>query len=767
MPQEQAAYSAHVASALSAADYQLRKIHADGDCLFAATILGCEALDTVDLSKEQGQPLTHASHLRVFMAEWIRAHKNLLFQLSGGDDTWRGEMFQPRAPRTAKRRGRALPVRRRTLDDCLDLLADTTERKYDIAWQSTEPDSPAFNLGDCMPLLVAHALRIRIVLVKAVGTPEIACERDPFDQLTVDGAREIVVVQSVRLDHWDAALPRSPAVADRLPPSVAMGLEGAGALAGDSCTTPRRKPTDSDQVHPSTPSSTSGFADGSLTPNSGSSRDGHGSVRRRIFAMPSAEHVQQLEKQLADARAALAQANIDHASNVQNQLAQQATQLQEQAHAHARSVAHIASQIYGLVHRIETIGAVHQQRIRNGETQADDPVLDLLQQISAQQDALDELVGAMGDDHWLQQMRISQPMLAEWREQIAELEEALAAPFLPGATPSDRVTAAQAERVCELLTQWLKQLQAEREPTYIQLLLLVKKLQCVDELLPSHRRYTDPVTARKVTPPSAVCEVDALLSRAMLCPRLLGFVLRFPFRAFKSRADSLRQRCSERYAAAVTRADSLVEQVRLLLAKCEMLAENNALAEINNIAALSWLSDSFPSSAFDTLQRLHAVVDQTLSAGPALTLEKLLLVEMRDAAVREADRLELQLSAEPPAASQDAAARRRAVSAARTVANEHIEREPQSFNAWKNNSRAAFHPDRRVADTGTSFEVKNQQAAEVLEAWQKLQNIYEILKPLRMYQVRAEAAELAAARSNPSPVADDAASADPAADQMD
>ena len=104
-------------------------------------------------------------------------------------------------------------------------------------------------------------------------------------------------------------------------------------------------------------------------------------MRRRIFATPSAEHVQQLEKQLADARAALAQANIDHASNVQNQLAQQ-------AHAHTRSAAHIASQIYGLVHRIETIGAVHQQRIRNGEIQADDPVLDLLQQISAQQDAL-------------------------------------------------------------------------------------------------------------------------------------------------------------------------------------------------------------------------------------------------------------------------------------------------------------------------------------------------------------------------------------------
>jgi len=142
--------------------------------------------------------------VRVFVASWIRQHKQVLYALSGGDDTWRGDWFTPAA---SGRRSRKQPARRRTLDDCLDLLADTEERSYDISWQSMEPDALCFNLCDAMPQLMAHALGLRIVLVQAFAAPTVAGERSLLDGSLVQPSwREIMLIQSVRRNHWDAAL---------------------------------------------------------------------------------------------------------------------------------------------------------------------------------------------------------------------------------------------------------------------------------------------------------------------------------------------------------------------------------------------------------------------------------------------------------------------------------------------------------------------------------------------------------------------------------
>ena len=58
----------------------------------------------IDLCKERGLEQAHASCLRIYMAKWIREHKQELFKLSGGDDSWRGDaMPQPRGKSKGKR----------------------------------------------------------------------------------------------------------------------------------------------------------------------------------------------------------------------------------------------------------------------------------------------------------------------------------------------------------------------------------------------------------------------------------------------------------------------------------------------------------------------------------------------------------------------------------------------------------------------------------------------------------------------------------------
>jgi len=165
-PEQHGAYAAQLQQILTATGYQRRSVPGNGDCVFEAARLACREAN-ISLPAPL---LESASEVRVFIASWIRQHKHVLYALSGGDDTWRGDWFTPAA---SGRRSRKQLARRRTLDDCLDLLAETDERSYDISWQSTEPGAPCFNLCDAMPQLMAHALGLRIVLVQAFAAPTI------------------------------------------------------------------------------------------------------------------------------------------------------------------------------------------------------------------------------------------------------------------------------------------------------------------------------------------------------------------------------------------------------------------------------------------------------------------------------------------------------------------------------------------------------------------------------------------------------------------
>ena len=212
------------------------------------------------------------------------------------------------------------------IDDCLDAFADTERRLYDIPWGSLDPNAEPTNLGDYMPQLLATALDLRIVLIKE-GAPMIAGVRDASNQLVTDATREIVVVQGVRRNHWDAALPlaTAPASADAaapasplpsrvatpLPPPVddnADGAAGSIAAASSLAAPPMPPPSLSTMEplvtaaaaapsHPPTPCSGDAVSEGEAELRTSNS------ARRRIFADPPQTSLEEaLTEQLARER---------------------------------------------------------------------------------------------------------------------------------------------------------------------------------------------------------------------------------------------------------------------------------------------------------------------------------------------------------------------------------------------------------------------------------------------------------------------------------
>jgi hypothetical protein len=129
-----------------------------------------------------------------------------------------------------------------TLEDCLDLLADPSRRAYDIPWRSVQPGAAQTNLGDYLPQLIAAALEIRIVLFKAAAGPcETVGARDSFGRLLAAATREVMIVQDVRQNHWDAALPLVAPAPPPLPPSAAAAAAAVLPSALPPITTAEEK----------------------------------------------------------------------------------------------------------------------------------------------------------------------------------------------------------------------------------------------------------------------------------------------------------------------------------------------------------------------------------------------------------------------------------------------------------------------------------------------------------------------------------------------
>lgn len=771
-PEQHAAYDARLQQVLTATGYQRRNVAGNGDCVFEAVRLACQAANIL-----LPAPLESASELRVFIANWIRQHKEVLYALSGGDDTWRGDWFTPRA---SGRRSPKQLERRRTLDDCLDLLADTDERSYDISWQSAELGAHCFNLGDVIPQLTAHALGLRIVLVQALVTPTVAGERSLLDDSLVQpSSREIMLIQGVRQNHWDAALPpQSERAGDIRPPSAALGLEQAPGATQRVEVTPPTTPSRSsvttgtcDSPAPATVSSALSHAeersDTSTTDGSAPGRpagDAH-----RIYADPPPPRPEP-EVSLAvlhksfEARAAFAEME------------------QKQRHR-ASEIVRFVCRLQQRVRTLEATHIPHRTRIQD-LNHDEDAVSALLQLQLAEQGQLSQLLLPLplhthaeeADGHVaallsvqpdLRDVLVSPSMLAEWKANLELIEDALAAPFRAGADPADCVEADAAERVCVLLRQRLRGLRQAAEPSLVERVLLLKLLQCVDQLRPSTKFSVriDSETGESVEEraPRAVCELSALLCRALLFPSIFPLAVRMPMAILHTQEqtahEKLFSRCAELYRVADSRATSLAERTRLLAGLFQLFEEHPSAKDLSppvladdagtrKVALLYRAYQGVPEVQ-QTLQRLHT---HAPTAGPPPTDDDLLRMERRDAAARVLAQLgsPADEAMTPVAVATVAAAPFIDAAFPRVRLEKLVRRSLQSFADCKNAWRRAFYPDK---NQHVAWELANEQSSQVLEAWKTvagrtIPDVPGAARSARAPRGRALAAEAVAQRAS-------------------
>jgi hypothetical protein len=279
------------------------------------------------------------------------------------------------------------------LDGCLDFFADPTLRAYDIPWSSMRPGAAATNLCDYFPQLLAVALDLRIVLIKAHGPPETVGVRDKTGELIADASRQIVLVQSIRQNHWDAALPLCP------------------VSAAPPCSPPRSPSSRSasSAATPASPSSVATSADLELHSTAG--------ARRRIFADPPAtEEVQ-------------AQVTLEHAAQQSNEETETAT----------KAMVHAMCRIQELVALLQRTHQNHKARVCDCALPDADGAM--LREILALQEAV-----PFPPSDEPPSFHVSPSMVEEWTRDIEELETALGTPFHP-TSPESVDDMAEAERM--------------------------------------------------------------------------------------------------------------------------------------------------------------------------------------------------------------------------------------------------------------------------------------------------------------------------------
>ena len=735
-PQQRKAYDEYVQQHLQRMHRHLRKVPGNGDCLLASVLLGCEAAG-IDVCAERGLKSMHASHLRTYMASWIRAHKQVLFDLSGGDDSWRGDVVvQKRTRRT--NRGSSASSPRLTLDGCLDLFADPTEREWDIPWASPEAGAPETNLGDYMPQLIATALDLRIVLIKAHGSPETAGVRDPFGQLVADASREVVIVQSVGQDHWHAALPLPSAAAttaaaaaaasspsapvaavSAAPPSdAAIELQGHTEIAASAPVSPRACcPASQAPVTPA-----SGLT--SATDESPVRREIQG-ARRRIFAdSPSSSHeLAALQKQLAQAQSALEDSQRKHVTKVQQLQQQHAMEVKQLEECHVAALAEqtLRSETAATTtHSIErAVTALmharpnHKSRVRGGSS--GDMTAEALEELA-------ELCTSLPPSSVLPFFHVSPAMVEQWTHDVEELETALGSPFRPD--DPQAVDEHAAQQVCQRLEEWLAQLDDDEwQPTFMEQLLLCKRLMCVDQLRPKPSQDSG----------YEELQVRALLPRLLSHKRVWSFAVHLPSSYLASTRDQMRRKSAKYYVrAARAAAPDVLQQARLLVEQCKVLDSGGMLDKANELDSIEL---EYPEAPFTHLQSLHS---QYADAGPPLDRDAMqqLDTELRQwhAALHAAQRRADELAAQ------------RAGSTAVKKAQAEIDElaasgPPRSFEQRMNKSKMFFHPDKRKHDQQTSNKEQAAQFAQVKEAWACLSACRSRFQELRTFRDRVQASK--------------------------
>ncbi len=331
-------------------------------------------------------------------------------------------------------------------------------------------------------------------------------------------------------------------------------------------------------------------------------------------------------------------------------------------------------------------------------------------------------------------------MVEQWTADIEELEVALAAPY---ASSPYSVSAAQAQIVCDRLTAMRDELdQSPAGLPFMQLLLLSKKLRCVDQLRPSDQSVEGgpPV-------PWQVFELRALLLRLVAHDQVWSYMLRWPFSYFEAGRWKLTDRAASHYVAAVSAAHpDVCQQARLLVEQCRMLESDGQLCDAKCLDAVVL---EYPETPLQLLHELH--VKYAPAAGPPLDRDSLHLFDARsdwsdhewdeectivEVHAAELERqLQLDLQAGTSATTMSIEEQQQQQAEQARLEADALAARPRSFNAAMKRSLRFFHTDKRTRATDADAEF-----AQVKEAWDHISACRSHFQQLRAYRAQVAAA---------------------------
>jgi hypothetical protein len=420
-----------------------------------------------------------------------------------------------------------------------------------------------------------------------------------------------------------------------------------------------------------------------------------------------------------------------------------AARLQQHAEAEqqATAVADSTCRIEELVRALELSVVDHRSRVadRSGLGAQPDATADMLAQIAELQAG--GLPPPPGRPHFY---AVAHGMVEQWIADLEELETALAAPCAPSPSP---ISGAQAQLVCEQLhAMWQEMEEASAaglQLPFMQVLLLSKKLCCIDQLRPS-----DEEAEGRPPIPWQVLELRALLVRLAAHEQVWSYTLRWPFSYFETGRWKLTDRAASTYARAAWAAHpDVCQQARLLVEQCRVLEANGRLQEAQlQLDAFAW---EYPEAPLQVLHALHTKYGS--AAGPPLDRALLQLFDSRRAwsdrdwqsewtvAEAHAAELEQQLlldtAAGTSATGMTIAAQQHQAEQARAEADALAAR-PRSFASAMNRSLRFFHSDKRGVVGNAEADA---EFAQVKEAWSQLSACRTFFQQLREYQTQMAA----------------------------
>jgi hypothetical protein len=268
------------------------------------------------------------------------------------------------------------------------------------------------------------------------------------------------------------------------------------------------------------------------------------------------QHQHVLEQQLAEARAALKQCQQCMAEQQMTALAEQAAETEERA----ATVARTRNRMSELVENLQRTHQDHANRVCQQDVT--DFTGDMLRQLAQLQSSLPSYSAALFHD-------VTEGMVEQWTNDIEELETALSGPYLE---PPVSVSAEDAQMVCKRLNEMWQQLEDPPDAGVppMQMLLLTKKLLCVDQLRPEVDNGS----------PYQCFELRALLMRLSAHPRVWSYTLRFPCSVFDSVRDRMTTRAAKFfYKASLAAQPGVQQQSRLLVEQCKVLERADRLDE--------------------------------------------------------------------------------------------------------------------------------------------------------------------------------------------